>query len=433
MDILVELPVELSIRVLEYLTPAESIRLRLVSKSFHSLLTSEEVCRSLSHRFVKREYNSAKKLESWRLHYENHVSRRLSFGSGKAWLTESLPLMYLKSFCPETLYLAGALGSERDTVQVLDLNTYPAALVFPPTRMPDSSKVKRVTLLPSFVVALTTTNRGYSWNLETRRVYQFEAPERDDPADGFITGNGNLIAIPSRDFVMVHDVQAEKSSKFGSISVDTESREWMGSVPEYLGSFAVANAEKRVVWILRKFAYIDFFEPEPYAMDGLYWEAGKVVAGELSNYPYSVQPYCEDGYWQLWGVESLLCRPGPTKETTHAQTSRAIFDTRTGAWTKGKYSVIFPSRFKMTRSCSSLRTRSDGLGCLVENRPELQVWMLDQKPGHWVAHARPLDPNILTKDWNLFSFNCFGLSDKFVLLGDSTEEAVVVRFRGIHE
>ena len=82
MDILGALPPELSIRVLKYLTPAESIRVRLFSKSYHDLLTSEVVCSALSHHFIQREYNDAKKFDSWRLHYENHVSRRLAYAFG---------------------------------------------------------------------------------------------------------------------------------------------------------------------------------------------------------------------------------------------------------------------------------------------------------------------------------------------------------------
>ena len=47
------------------------------------------MCRSLSHHFIKHEYNAAKRLDSWRLHYENRVSRGLPYGSGKPWVVEA--------------------------------------------------------------------------------------------------------------------------------------------------------------------------------------------------------------------------------------------------------------------------------------------------------------------------------------------------------
>ena len=439
MDILGSLPVELSIRILKYLTPAGSIRLRLVSKSYHHLLTSEEVCRSLSHHFIKREYNAARKLDSWRLHYENHVSRRLSYGSGKPSLIEHLPEMWFISFCPETSYLAGTPDISSELVQVLDPNTYPAKYVFPPTRMPDGSRVRGVILLPSFVVVLTVSDRGYSWNLETRRVYQFEVPEIAEKIFTYIFGHGSLIAIASRDLMMVHDVQAEESSSFKSIRADPRIRRWRGEDVALYRSFAIVNAEKRVVWIFRKFWSENFLAPDPFAIDSLNLETGEVVLGELRSFPELAQHYCEDGLWNLWEPDPLRCQPGPTQHTTNVQTERIFFDTRTGALTEETYTIIFPGSITKFNYCDRLSgpfTRPGGLGCFIQNGPSVSIWMLDQEPGDRVARACPLDLNLpvgyhTTAGCGLYT--CLGLSDNFVLLYNTIKGILVVRFKGIHD
>ena len=443
MDILGALPLELSIRILKCLTPAESIRLRLVSKSYHDLLISEEVCSSLSHHFIKREYNAAKKFDSWRLHYENHISRRLSYGFGKPWKIEVLHHMWFRSFCPETSYLAGTLETDFDFVQVLDLNTYPAEHVLPPTRTPDSSDIRDVVLLPSFVVVVTWTNRGYSWNLETHRLYVFEVPDWADSDPAYIFGNGNLIVVPLRDSVIVHDVQAEKASELKGIRDET--RIWNGVETVCRdGAFAIANAERRVVWVIRELQGQVSFDQQPFAIDSFRLETGEVVP-EVRSIVNCGLFYCGDGLWQFWGDEPFSCHPEPAQDTTNVQAKRIALDTGTGAWTEEAYTIMFPgwvTKFHRRDFHSGPMTRSDGLGCFIESDPRWQIWMLDQEPGDRVTRAHPLDLSALAGRSVLEDLrateggsidNCLGLSDKFVLLADAVKETVVVRFKGIHD
>ena len=121
MDVLAALPLELAMEILKYLSPVETIQLRVVSKCCYYLLTSEEVCSFLSHRFITPEYNLSKIYCSWRLHYEN-VSSRCSFAAGRPWRIETIGEIdetELKVFPPETLCLAitsnaGAYVSVKD-------------------------------------------------------------------------------------------------------------------------------------------------------------------------------------------------------------------------------------------------------------------------------------------------------------------------------
>ena len=441
MDILGALPLELSVRVLEYLTPAEPIRLRLVSKSYHGLLTSEEVCSALSHHFIKREYNTAKKFDSWRLHYENHVSRRLAYAFGEPWVTEHLPLMEFKSFCPETSYLACVFEPEHDIVQVLDLNTYPAESVFPPTQMPDSSDIKQLVLLPSFVVVVTQANHGYSWNLKTHRVYRFEVPPNLGYPCNSIYGDGNLIAIVSQGLAIVHDVLAEKESSFRDIGNGT--RIWEGVERVYRRkAFAVVNSEKRVVWLFRWLRCQRVYD-RVFAVDSLHLETGEVVLGEVRRLP-NYKPTCGDGPWQFWDTNSFSLHPGPAERFKNAQTRRIAFDSRTGAWTKEAFTIIFPAcvtEFSHGGVHSHPTIRSDGLGCLVLGSSPKLVWMLAGEPGDHVTRARLLPPiapaRYPTKVG--YPFSCLGSCDKFLvgtagMVGAGTETGtVVIRFKGIHD
>ena len=435
MDILGALPLELWLRVLKYLTATESIRLRLVSKSYHNLLTSEVVCRSLSYHFIKRKCNAAKKFDSWRLHYENQISRRHSYAFGKPWVTENLPHMGFKSFCPETLYLAGTLESKFDFVQVLDLNTYPAEHVLPPTRTPDSSNIRDVVLLPSFVVVVTLANRGYSWNLETRRVYRFEVPNLGYLYNS-IHGSGNLIALVSRDSVIVHDVQAEKESLFKGIGNNTRvcnevETSWARS------AFAISNAEKRAVWLFREAREKSSgSERRVFVIDSLHLETGRVVPEGARSLPHD-EPFCEDGLWQFWDTKPSNWHPGPAQRTENAQTRRIVFDPKTRVWTEEAYTIMFPgwiTEFPNRDFLSRLITGSDGLGCFIDGSSRPLVWMLDQEPGDRVIRARLLTPIALAGHSveGTREFRCFGLCDKF-LVGRTGKGTVVIRFKGIHD
>ena len=427
MDILRALPPELSIRVLKCLTPVESIRLRLVSKSYHDLLTSEAVCSALSHHFIKREYNDAKKFDSWKLHYENHVSRQLAYAFGKSWVTERLPYTWHSSFCPETSYFARDLGPGSSSVQVLDLNTYPAESVFPPTRMPDSSDIRKLVLLPSFVVVVTRANHGYSWNLKTHRVYRFEVPDLDYQSDR-IHGNGTLIAIAFQDSVIVHDVQAEKESSFKDIGNNTRIWDGVETISERT-TFVIANSEKRVVWLFRKLQFPILYD-QIFAVDSLHLETGEVVLGEARSFPNHT-PSCTEDPWQLWDTSWFSWHPGPAHRTKNAQKRRIVFDARTGAWAEEAYAVTFPAcvtEFTFGGTHPRLIIRFDDLGHLVLGSSPSLVWTLGEKPG-----AFPLSPG------GPAPLSCLGLCDKFLVgitgMGAGTERAspYLIRFKGVHD
>ena len=427
MDILGALPPELSIRALKYLTPVESIRVRLVSKSYHDLLTSEAVCSALSHHFIKREYNDAKKFDSWKLHYEHHVSRQLAYAFGKPWVTERLPYTWHSSFCPETSYFARDLGPGSGSVQVLDLNTYPAESVFPPTRMPDSSDIRKLVLLPSFVVVVTRENHGYSWNLKTHRVYRFEVPDLDYQSDR-IHGNGTLIAIAFQDSVIVHDVQAEKVSSFKDIGNNTRIWDGVETVSERT-TFVIANSEKRVVWLFRKLQFPILYD-QIFAVDSLHLETGEVVLGEARSLP-NHPPSCTEDPWQLWDTSWFNWHPGPAHRTKNAQKRRIVFDARTGAWAEEAYAVTFPAcvtEFTFGGTHPRLIIRFDDLGHLVLGSSPSLFWTLGEKLG-----AFPLSPG------GPAPLSCLGLCDKFLVgitgMGAGTERAspYLIRFKGVHD
>ena len=340
-------------------------------------------------------------------------------------MTEILPDTWLCSFCPETSYLATVQEPGRGSVEVLDLNTYPEELVFPPTRMPDSSGIKDVILLPSFVVVVTWENHGYSWNLKTHRVYQFEVPDLYYQSDR-IHGNGTLIAIASQDSVIVHDVQAEKESSFKDIGNDTRTLEGIEPIYERT-TFTIASSEKRVVWLFRELQCPIFYD-RIFAVDILHLETGEVALGEVRSLPDD-PPSCEDG---------------PSR--------RIVFDTRTGVWTEEAYTIIFPAcvtEFTNGDVYSRLIIRSDDFGHLVFGSHE-RVRMLGQEPGDHATRAGPLSPAALARypiEVN-YPFSCLGFCDKFLVgingtgTGTGTRAVtrmgfktgtVVIRFKGIHD
>ena len=135
MDIIAALPLELAMEVLKYLSPFETIQLRVVSKCYYYLLKSEEVCSFLSHRFTTPEYNLSKIQCSWRLHYENNVMRWRSFATGRSWRIETVGEIDetgLKVFSTETLCLA-VTSNAGAYVTLNDFSLYPAKCILRPT------------------------------------------------------------------------------------------------------------------------------------------------------------------------------------------------------------------------------------------------------------------------------------------------------------
>jgi len=265
------------------------------------------------------------------------------------------------------------------------------------------------------VVVVTSTNRGYSWNLETHQVYQFQIP---NPGNSYnrIHGSGNLVAIALRDSVVVHDVQAEREIPIQRTGKNTRISE---GVEDSFGCNAsvIANAEERVIWLLRSFRLRRPQDPNQYscAIDGLRLETGEIIPGEVRSFSPR-QPLCEDGLWQFWDTTGTSSRwhPGPAQRTENVQVRRTVFDVRTGAWAEEAYTIMFPGWIT-------------GSSCKL-------VWMLDQEPGSRLIRARVLAPAALAGHavGGSFPFHCLGLCDKF-LLGETVKGTIVIRFKGIHD
>lgn len=393
MDILTALPPELSMKVLKHLTPIETIKLRVVSKSYNDLLTSEEICSLLSRRFIAPEDNSTKVLPSWRLHYENHLSRRLSFASGEPWLVESLGPAdgaVNISFCPETRCLALTIG---DSVSVQDVNSYPVKCVLPPTHAPDRSWIADAVLLPSFVVLASPMGHGYAWNLGTHKEHQFELPESRVTG---MSGSRNLVAISLEGWVIVHDVQAQETSRFK----DTRSDIRVWGREEIMVDFSrgcmVTSPEKKVVWMICQTSASGHYL---LVIDSLHLETGEFVQRDICEFPnlHSTPSYSRNG---LWIFPEQAAYGYPQKRNNTGETAkRAIFDQATGRLTLEYIPVTSPHR----------------------------LWMLNQQPGGKVARAQPLDLYTPERPLEVVWF-----CDKFALFRTESE-VCVARFAGIHD
>ena len=412
MDILTALPLELSMKVLRFLAPVDTIRLRLVSKRYHDLLTSEETCSFLSHQFITPEYNSAKALPSWKLHYENHVSRRLSFASGKPWGVEILGLPDSIAFCPETFCLA--LTNFSDSVSVKDLNSYPARCVLPPTRTPDRSRIAHAALLPSFVVVATQMGHGYAWNLETHQGHQFKLPNssiRD------MHGSGNLVAIALEGSVIVHDVQAQKTVSFKDTRSDIRvwEEEEIRARPPCDG--VIINPEKQVVWMISQIPRSDHWL---LVIDSLHLETGGVAQRDICVIHHPITRfYSGKGLWLF--LEPCACPTGRSNTQ-----KRVALDQATGRLTMEYFPIEYPALCEVPASHRwGPAISSDGLGCFIGG-PSGCVWMLNREPGDEVAHARPLARSAPP------SGSCIWLCDKLALF-DILLGVAVVRFKGIHD
>ena len=428
MDILTELPPELSMGVLKYLTPVTAIKLRLVSKRYYNLLTSEEVCCSLSHQFITPEYNSTKALSSWRLHYENHVSRRLSFASGKPWKISGLGCTYnadVTVFCPETLRFVLPASTMSDSVSVQDLNTYPPKCVLPPTCTPDGSAITHAALLSSFVVVATESGHGYSWNLETHQEHEFKLP--DSPING-MHGSGNLVAISFEGWVVIHDVQAQETRTLKDTRSDT--RVWEGEEIRlvYESSYIVTNPKKQVIWMI---SHTPREKSWLLVTDSLNLETGEFVQRDICEFYYhEPTPFnCGNGLW-LFLERDGVCACDPGRYNRDMATERIIFDQAAGRLTVEHFPFEYPLPRPLSHHLSyhvwGPAISADGLGCFIDG-PSNCFWMLSREPGDEVVYAKKLDPGIEERP-----LGCIWFCDRFALLY-SSREVYVARFRGIHD
>ena len=440
LDILLALPLELSVKVLKCLTAAETIRLRLVSKGYYGFMTSEEVCSSLSYHFIHPGYNATKNLASWRFHYENHISRRLSFASGKPWAVEIIRTSCVsecRSFCPETLCLASAPATSGCSVIVQDLNRYPTELVLPPTRTPDGSAIIRVALLPLFVVVVTRKGDCYVWNLETRQRHQFRLPR---PGLAVMHGSGNLVAMALPGLIIVHDVQAQKTSTFKDTGDGVRVRGGTKSSVLHVDTFVIPTTEKQAVWVIRG-SYQPPNDPLLVVADRLDLETGGIVQGEFHHFPRCRGRFRRGmDLWRFLEDNRFGCHP--VLRTTRTQ---AVFDQAAGHQAFGRRTsepeaATFLGSVTGTGLCGCFfgpATGSDGLGCFSLGEPLFGAWVLSQEPPDWEGCTRPLDlsnirlrDHTITSEWAL----CIGLCDRFILfhVGPS-RQAYVVWFKGIHD
>ena len=417
MDILKELPVELCVGVLKYLTPVTTIRLRLVSKSYYNLLTSEEICSSLSRQFVNPKYNLTKGISSWRLHYENHVSRRLSFASGKPWGVTSLGGIYdpdVTVFCPETLRLVLPASTTSDSVSVQDLNTYPPKCLLPPTSTPDGSVITHAALLPFFVVVATESGHGYAWNLETHQGHEIKLP--DSPING-MHGSGNLVAISFEGWVVIHDVQAQETSTLSDTRSDI--RVWGKEEirPDYESSCIIINPERQVVWMISQ---TNRNKHWLLVTDSLHLGTGKFAQRDICELQCSyLTPFNSgNGLW-LFVEDSGAQECLQEKHNLETGAKQIALDQAAGRLTVEYFPFIHPT--PMWGPVIS----ADGLGCFIDG-PSSRFGVLSREAWDEVVRVQPLDSGVEKPR------GCIWFCDKFALFY-TYKEVYVARFKGIHD
>lgn len=419
-DILTTLPPELSMQILEHLSPVVAIRLRRVSKRYYDLLTCEEICHFLSRRYNR---TAALTLSTWRLHLENHVSRRLNFASGKPWALETLR-SDLGAFCPGTLSVA-LIGSRRrpgsrsdcGLVSVRDLSSYPSRCVLPATFSPDGSEIEFVALLPSFVAVATKASHCYVWNLETHIRHQISLPPNSQIRG--MHGAENLVAIALKGSVVVHHVQAQKKRSFKDTRSGARVRKGREFLlrPELDGM--TIDTERRVVWMIGR-----ALDRPLVVTDSLDLETGEFVQRDVRGFQHPVIPSKFPG--GLWPSLNHYQRLPGGNGNTQDLIKRAFLKA-----TGKRATEFFPVEYHPKSKNEKPEIHQwgpaispSGLGCIVDRLSPPEVWMLSREPGE-VAHLKPLN------HYRTSGNSCAYFCDEFILLHGA--ETAVVRFKGIHD
>ena len=230
---------------------------------------------------------------------------------------ESKPLVKLmrpssKFFPGDSMPRSNQQG--RRLVSVKDFSLYPAKCVLRTTRAPDRSRILYAALLPSFVVVATQMGNGYAWNLETHKEHWFKLPNSSIRG---MHGSGNLVAISLKDWIVVHDVQVQKTSSFKNTQSDI--RVWDGEEirAHYQRGVIIVNPGKKIVWTTGQTPRDGHWL---LIADGIYLEKEAFVQRDIHELPHRSTPaFSCNGPRILLEHESCGCLPGEsiTQQTTH--------------------------------------------------------------------------------------------------------------------
>jgi len=446
MDIIGTLSIELAFQVIQHLDPIDTIRIRRVSKRYHEIFTSEDVCRFLSNKLLPLEDSPAQP-ESWRIYYENRVSRRWAFLNGESHSVEELEnstAMNMTSFCHKTSQFAYVFDNFTK-LQVVDLSTSPITEILQPMFLPNRSRILLVQLLPTHVVVATSMGVCYAWNLSTMEWHSFKLP---NARVNSIHGDGNFVAVSVLKMLVVHDVMKETTKTY-----EGEPIEWLWNIAGSDMRFhrLLVDAERKRVWTLtesmplgkRVVHMLDLLNGattlkemvlEPQLEDRVYnWELRDGLALYSGN-------GCYDFVFDFEVYGQRAC----TDKAPRA--SRLVFDLRTGD--------CYEDTFYLEACGEQIPTEQfaheyNGLVCCYNHNfapdggedglPSVDFFvpgMAYRRPGKKEARFRFLDrPNSVKVGEDRAPWLCNAMSEKFVLLVShwDSELPLLVRFKGIHE
>ncbi|KAG0137875.1 hypothetical protein HOY82DRAFT_547005 [Tuber indicum] len=447
-DIIGALSVELVFQVIQHLDPIDTIRIRRVSKRYHEIFTSEDVCRFLSNKLLPLEDNPSQ-LESWRVYYENRVSRRWAFLNGESHSVEELEhstTMNMTSFCHRTSQFAYVFDNFTK-LRVVDLSTSPITEVLQPMFLPNRSRILLVQLLPTHVVVATSMGVCYAWNLSTVEWHSFKLPNARVTS---IHGDGNFVAISVLKILVVHDVVKETSKTY-----EGEPIEWLWNIAGSDMRFhrLLVDAERKRVWTLTESVPLEkrvvhmldlstgavalkemVLEPQP---------GGKVCNWELGNgLPLYSGNDCYDFVFDFEAYNQTACR------SKVPRASRLVFDLRTGDCYEDTFNLEacgkqiptdqFAHEYNGLICCYNHHFAPNGEGG-EDGFPSSDPFvpgMAYRTPEKKEARFRFLDrPNSGKVGGDRTPWLCGAITEKFVLLVShwGSEPLLLVRFKGIHE
>ncbi|RPA98474.1 hypothetical protein L873DRAFT_1835919 [Choiromyces venosus 120613-1] len=451
MDILGTLSIELAFLVIQHLDPIDTIRLRRVSKHYHEIFTSEDVCRFMSYNLLPTEDDSARP-DSWRIYYENRVSRRWAFMNGESHNIEELvdsTTMNMTSFCHKTSQFAYVFENFTKFL-VVDLSTSPITEVLPPMFSTNRSRILLIQLLPTHVVVATSMGVCYAWNLSTMEWHSFKLP---NARVNSIHGDGNLVAISVLKILVVHDVVKETSKTY-----EGEPIEWLWNIA---GSDVrihrlLVDAERKRIWTLTESMPL-----EKRAVHMLDLLTGATTLKEMALKPqpggrlynwelrYALPLYCGNDCYDFVFDYEVYHKSSCSEKAPRA--GRLVFDLRTGD--------CYEDTFYLEACGKQIPTDQfaheyNGLTCCYNHHfaPQEEVsgrgfhpssfffvpGMAYRTPGKKEARFRFLDkPNFrkMREGQDRAPWLCNAMTEKFVLLVShwDSELPVLVRFKGIHE
>ncbi|KAF8253722.1 hypothetical protein K440DRAFT_141543 [Wilcoxina mikolae CBS 423.85] len=194
-DIVGTLPIEISVQILEYLEPVDSIRLRFVSKRWNYLLCSEVVCGALVNRWYPIDLKLHLQGKPWRWILENAASRdqkilKINCDTEERLFVQPEPdvpftqnLKYDPAFDPYQSFLEGQaayidFSADRGGrfLCVIDLTKEPVEPVVE-LAAPSRVALSGVYLMKEYVMATTgDTTRAYVWNIKTQECKTIRLP-----------------------------------------------------------------------------------------------------------------------------------------------------------------------------------------------------------------------------------------------------------------